>query len=50
MRFKYFIGIVLLAVAILMNGCEKKGCPEGMHEETIAGGQRICVPDNLGKR
>lgn len=28
----------------------KKGCPEGMHEETIAGGQIICVPDDLGKR
>lgn len=40
---------VLFGVVTFIAGCEKKGCPEGMHEETISGGQRICVPDNLGK-
>jgi hypothetical protein len=40
------IAISLLGAVILLNGCEKNGCPEGMHEETIDG-QTICVPDDL---
>ncbi|SMD00197.1 hypothetical protein SAMN04488101_1089 [Pedobacter nyackensis] len=52
MRSKRFIFtlVAVFGTVILMNGCGKKGCPEGMHEETIAGGQIICVPDDLGKR
>jgi len=37
----------IIGIAVLLNGCEKKGCPEGMHEQTISGGGKICVPDHL---
>lgn len=52
MRSKRFVFIVVtvFGAVLLISGCEKKGCPDGMHEETIAGGSTICVPDDLGKR
>lgn len=52
MRSKHSIIAVLalFAAIIFASGCGKQGCPEGMHEETIQGGQTICVPNNLGKR
>jgi hypothetical protein len=52
MKSKHLV-IVLSAIfgaAVLIIGCEKKECPEGMHEEIISGGQRICVPDVLRKQ
>lgn len=51
MKNKLFLWglFAFFGTAILLGGCEKKGCPEGMHEVTISGGQRICVPDDLGK-
>lgn len=42
--------IIIFVAIVLLSSCEKRGCPEGMHEQTISGGQRICVPDDLGKR
>lgn len=42
-----FIVIVLFVSGICLSGCEKKACPEGMHEQRLKDGTTICVPNNL---
>jgi hypothetical protein len=50
MNTKYYIFIIatLLSSIILLNGCEKPECPDGMHRVTV-GDKSICVPDDLGR-
>ncbi len=42
-----FILAILLAFGIFLSGCEKRACPEGMHEQRLKDGTTICVPNNL---
>lgn len=48
MKLFIIIAIAFFSIVLLLNGCEKNGCPDGMHEETIDG-HTICVPDALRK-
>lgn len=42
-----FILVVLLNLGLFLSGCEKRACPEGMHELRLKDGTTICVPNNL---
>ncbi len=42
-----FIVVVLFVSVICLFGCEKRACPEGMHEQRLKDGTTICVPNNL---
>ncbi|MBB6236548.1 hypothetical protein HDC90_001160 [Pedobacter sp. AK013] len=46
LKLSFFV-VILLVSTICLCGCEKKACPEGMHELRLKDGTTICVPNNL---